>query len=128
MKISKRKKVLSHCEALRYMCNNKNKKKPGKTLFFFMSSLQTYHRFKLDFQKLDRHIGGKWLIHRIKRRKDNLLQSLELPLNAELLRKILLVICTTGERILVSASSVNMIYETVISAINLFWVIQYLYV
>ena len=53
-----------------------------------MSSLQTYHRFKLDFQKVDRHTGGKWLIHRIKRRKDNLLHSLELPMNAELLWKI----------------------------------------
>ena len=27
-----------------------------------MSNLQTYH-FKLDFQKVDQHTGGKWLIH-----------------------------------------------------------------
>ena len=34
-----------------------------------MSNLQTYYHFKLDFQK----------IHGTKRRKDNQLQSLELP-------------------------------------------------
>ena len=34
--------------------------------------------FKNDFQKVDQHAGGKWLIH-TKRRKDNQLQSLELP-------------------------------------------------
>ena len=43
-----------------------------------MSNLQTYYHFKLDFQKVDQHTGGKWLIHSIKRRKDNQLQSLEL--------------------------------------------------
>ena len=44
-----------------------------------MSNLQTYYHFKLDFQKVDQHTGGKWLIHSTKRRTDNLLQSLELP-------------------------------------------------
>ena len=44
-----------------------------------MSNLQTYYHFKLAFQKVDRHTGGKWSIHATKRRKDNLLQSLELP-------------------------------------------------
>ena len=44
-----------------------------------MSNLQTYYHFKLDFQKVDKHTGGKWLIHGTKRRKDNQLQSLELP-------------------------------------------------
>ena len=39
---------------------------------------QTYYHFKLDFQKVDQHTGGKWLIHGIKRRKDIQLQSLEL--------------------------------------------------
>ena len=28
-----------------------------------MSNLQTYHHFELDFQKVDQHTGGKWLIH-----------------------------------------------------------------
>ena len=42
-----------------------------------MSNLQTYYHFKLDFQKVDRHTGGKWLIHGTKRRKDNQLQSLD---------------------------------------------------
>ena len=44
-----------------------------------MSKLQTYYRFKLDFQKVDQHTAGKWLIHGTKRHKDNQLQSLELP-------------------------------------------------
>ena len=45
-----------------------------------MSNLQTYYHFKLDFQNVDQHRqGGKWLIHGTKRRKDNQLQSLELP-------------------------------------------------
>ena len=34
---------------------------------------------KIDFQKVDQHAGGKWLIHDTKRRKDNQLQSLKLP-------------------------------------------------
>ena len=44
-----------------------------------MSNLQTYYHFKLDFHKVDQHTGGKWLIRCTKRRKDNQLQSLELP-------------------------------------------------
>ena len=59
------------------MWNNKRTNK--KILFSLMSNLQTYYHFKLDFQKLDQHSGGKWLIHGTKRRKDNQLQSLELP-------------------------------------------------
>ena len=35
-----------------------------------MSNFQTYH-FKLDFQKVDQHTRGEWLIHGTKRRKDN---------------------------------------------------------
>ena len=35
--------------------------------------------FKVDFQKVDQHSGGKWLIHDTKRRKDNQLQSLKPP-------------------------------------------------
>ena len=48
-------------------------------MFSLMSNLQTYYHFKLDFQKVDQHTGRKWLIHGTKRRKDNQLQSLELP-------------------------------------------------
>ena len=54
-----------------------NQKQPK--LFSLMSNLQTYYHFKLDFQKVDQHTGGKWLIRGTKRRKDNPLQSLELP-------------------------------------------------
>ena len=35
--------------------------------------------FKIDFQKVDQHAGGKWLIHDNKRHKDNQLQSPKLP-------------------------------------------------
>ena len=44
-----------------------------------MSNLQTYYHFKLDFQIVDQHTGGKWFIHGTKRRKDNQLQGLLLP-------------------------------------------------
>ena len=44
-----------------------------------MSNLQNYYHFKLDFQKVDPHTGGKRLVQGIKRHKDNQLQSLELP-------------------------------------------------
>ena len=44
-----------------------------------MSNLQTHYHFKLDFQKVDQNIEGKWLIHGTKHHKDNQLQSLELP-------------------------------------------------
>ena len=57
------------------MWNNKKQQK----MFSLMSNLQNYYHFKLDFQKVDQHTGGKWLIHSTKRRKDNQLQSLELP-------------------------------------------------
>ena len=57
------------------MWNNQKLQK----LFSFKSNLQTYYHFKVDFQKVDQHTGGKWLIHGTKRHKDNQLQSLELP-------------------------------------------------
>ena len=44
-----------------------------------MSNLQIHYPVKLDFQNVDQHTGGKWLIHGNKRHKDNQLQSLELP-------------------------------------------------
>ena len=44
-----------------------------------MSTLQNYYYLKLDFRKVDQHKGGKRLIHSIKHRKDNQLQSLQLP-------------------------------------------------
>ena len=43
------------------------------------SSLQPNCCLKFDFQKVDQHAGGKWLIHYTKRRNDNQLQSLKLP-------------------------------------------------
>ena len=35
-----------------------------------MSNLQPNCCLKFDFQKVDQHAGGKWLIHDTKRRKD----------------------------------------------------------
>ena len=36
-----------------------------------MSNLQPNCCLKFDFQLVDQHAGGKWLIHDTKRRKDN---------------------------------------------------------
>ena len=49
------------------MWNNKK----NKSVFLFMSHLQTCYHFKLDFQKLYQHTRGKRLIYGPKRRKDN---------------------------------------------------------
>ena len=54
-----------------------NNKKQQKIVFPLCQIYKTYYHFKLDFQKVDQHTGGKWLIHGTKRRKDNQLQSLE---------------------------------------------------
>ena len=42
-----------------------------KKLFSIMSQLQTHYHFKLDFQIVDHHTGGKWLIHGTKHPKNN---------------------------------------------------------
>ena len=44
-----------------------------------MSNLQPNCCLKVDFQKVDQHTGGKWLIPDTKCRKDNHMQSLKLP-------------------------------------------------
>ena len=44
-----------------------------------MSNLQPNCCLEFDFQKVDQHAEGKWLIHDTKRHKDNQLQSLKLP-------------------------------------------------
>ena len=40
-----------------------------------MSNLQPNCCLKFDFQKADKHAGGKWLIHDTKRRKDTIKRS-----------------------------------------------------
>ena len=45
-----------------------------------MPKLQPNRCLKVDFQNVDQHTEGKWLIYDTKRRKDNQLQSLKLPL------------------------------------------------
>ena len=47
-----------------------------KKWFSFVSNLQTYHHFKLDFPKVDQHTWGKWFIHGTDRR--NILTPVEL--------------------------------------------------
>ena len=51
----------------------------NKDILSIMSNLQPNCCLKIDFEKVDQHAGGKWLIHDTKRRKDNQLQSLKLP-------------------------------------------------
>ena len=61
-----------------YNCICQNTKK-NENILSSMSNLQPNWCLKIDFQKVDQHAGGKWLIHDTKRRKDNQLQSLKLP-------------------------------------------------
>ena len=60
-----------------YNCICQNTKK--QDLLSIMSNLQPNCCFKFDFQKVDQHAGGKWLIHDTKRRKDNQLQAWNSP-------------------------------------------------
>ena len=46
-------------------------------LFSAMPNLQTHYYSKLDFQKVDQHIGSKWLINDTKHRKEYQLQRME---------------------------------------------------
>ena len=60
-----------------YSCICQNTTKWRYTIQYVKPTAQLM--FKIDFQKVDQHAGGKWLIHDTKRRKDNQLQSLKLP-------------------------------------------------
>ena len=57
--------------------HNQNNEEKG--FFSIMSNLEIHHHLELDFQKVDQHTGGKWLIQGTKHCKDDQLQSLELP-------------------------------------------------
>ena len=48
-----------------YMCQNTKK----ESVLSIMSNLQPNCCLKIDFQKVDQHAGGKWLIHDTKRRR-----------------------------------------------------------
>ena len=50
--------------------------KKNEDLPSIMSNLQPDRCLKVDFSKVDKHTGGKWLTHDTKRHKDNQLQSL----------------------------------------------------
>ena len=60
-----------------YNCICQNTK--NENMISSMSNLQPKWCLKIDFQKVDQHAGGKWLIYDTKRRNDNQLQSLKLP-------------------------------------------------
>ena len=60
-----------------YNCICQNTKKWRYIIHYVKPTAQLL--FRIDFQKLEQHAGGKWLIHDTKRRKDNQLQSLKLP-------------------------------------------------
>ena len=60
-----------------YHCILQNTK--NEDLQSIMSNLQPNCCLKVDFQKVDKCTGDKWLIHDTKRRKENQLQSLKLP-------------------------------------------------
>ena len=61
-----------------YNCIRQNTKQ-NEDILSIMSNLQPNCCLKIDFQKVDQHAKGKWLIHDTKRRKDNQLQTLKLP-------------------------------------------------
>ena len=61
-----------------YNCISQNTKQ-NEDLQSIISNLQPNCCLKVDFQRVDKHIGGKWLVHNTKHRKDNQLQSLKLP-------------------------------------------------
>ena len=46
-----------------YICNVCEQKRTILKTFTTMSNLQDNCRLKLGFQKVDKHVGGKWLIH-----------------------------------------------------------------
>ena len=54
-------------------------KKIHEDILSSISNLQPNWCLKIDFQKVDQHARGKWLIHDTKRRKDNQLQIPKLP-------------------------------------------------
>ena len=60
-----------------YNCICQNTK--NEDILSSMSNLQPNWCLKIDFQNVNQHAGGKWLIHDTKRRKDNQLQSLNPP-------------------------------------------------
>ena len=61
-----------------YNCICQNTKK-NEDILSSMSNLQPNWCLKIDFQKVDQHAGGKWLIHDTKRRKDKVAKT-ETPL------------------------------------------------
>ena len=46
-----------------------------------MSNLQSHYHFKLNFQKVDQHTGGKWLIPGTKHREEESDAKPGTPLN-----------------------------------------------
>ena len=70
------KNIYDYQDIYNSICQNT---KTNEDILSIMSNLQPTCCLKIDFQKVDQHAGGKWLIHDTKRRKDNQLKSLKLP-------------------------------------------------
>ena len=73
-------------DVLRHIQLHMSKYKKNEDLPSIMSNLQPNCCLEVDFQKVDKHTGGRWIIHDTKRRKDNQLQSLKLPCRISKLR------------------------------------------
>ena len=61
-----------------YLCIRESKT-IKKVRCFPLCQIIIHLSFKINFQKVDQHTGGKWLIHCTKHCKDNVLQRVELP-------------------------------------------------
>ena len=61
---------IMYLDIYNFICQNKK----NKDLQSIMSNLQPNCCLRVDFQKVDHHTGGKWLIHITKRHKDNQLK------------------------------------------------------
>ena len=61
------------------ICQN-TKKKKNKDILSIMSNLQPNCCLKIDFQKVDQHAGGKWLIHDNQTSQGQSVAKLETPL------------------------------------------------
>ena len=66
-------------DVLTHMRCHMSQYKNNEDLQSIVSNLMPNWCLKVDFQKVDKHTGGNWLIHDTKRGKDNQLQSLKLP-------------------------------------------------
>ena len=85
VKVEKSYDVLRQIQLHMSKYKKKYKIQKKKDLQSIMSNLQPNCCLKVDFHKVGKHTGGKWLIHDTKRCKDNQLQNLKLLCRISLL-------------------------------------------